>query len=96
MRIYDFDAVVIGTGCAGYNCADWLYDLGYKNIAIMTERKNAGTSRNTGSDKQTYYKLSLAGDAGDSVMSMAKTLFEGGAMDGDVALCEAANSAKSS
>ena len=26
MRIYDFDAVVIGTGCAGYNCADWLYD----------------------------------------------------------------------
>ena len=95
MKIYDFDAVVIGTGCAGYNCADWLYDLGYKNIAIMTERKNAGTSRNTGSDKQTYYKLSLAGDEGDSVMNMAKTLFEGGAMDGDVAMCEAANSVRS-
>ncbi len=94
MKTYDFDAVVIGTGCAGYNCADWLYDLGYKNIAIMTERKNAGTSRNTGSDKQTYYKLSLAGDEGDSVMNMAETLFGGGAMDGDVALCEAANSAK--
>ena len=95
MKTYDFDAVVIGTGCAGYNCADWLYDLGYKNIAIMTERKNAGTSRNTGSDKQTYYKLSLAGDEGDSVMNMAKTLFEGGAMDGDVAMCEAANSVRS-
>ena len=95
MKIYDFDAVVIGTGCAGYNCADCLYDLGYKNIAIMTERKNAGTSRNTGSDKQTYYKLSLAGDEGDSVMNMAKTLFEGGAMDGDVAMCEAANSVRS-
>ena len=95
MKIYDFDAVVIGTGCAGYNCADWLYDLGYKNIAIMTERKNAGTSRNTGSDKQTYYKLSLAGDEEDSVMNMAKTLFEGGAMDGDVAMCEAANSVRS-
>ena len=94
MKIYDFDAVVIGTGCAGYNCADWLYDLGYKNIAIMTERKNAGTSRNTGSDKQTYYKLSLAGDEGDSVMNMAETLFSGGAMDGDIALCEAANSAR--
>ena len=94
MKTYAFDAVVIGTGCAGYNCADWLYDLGYRNIAIVTERKNAGTSRNTGSDKQTYYKLSLAGDEGDSVMSMAKTLFEGGAMDGDVALCEAANSVK--
>ena len=95
MKTYDFDAVVIGTGCAGYNCADWLYDLGYKNIAIMTERKNAGTSRNTGSDKQTYYKLSLAGDEGDSVLNMAKTLFEGGAMDGDVAMCEAANSVRS-
>ena len=94
MKIYDFDAVVIGTGCAGYNCADWLYDLGYKNIAIVTEGKNAGTSRNTGSDKQTYYKMSLAGDACDSVMSMARTLFDGGAMDGDVALCEAANSVK--
>ena len=94
MKIFDFDAVVIGTGCAGYNCADWLYDLGYKNIAIVTEGKNAGTSRNTGSDKQTYYKMSLAGDEGDSVMSMAQTLFEGGAMDGDVALCEAANSIK--
>ena len=95
MKIYNFDAIVIGTGCAGYNCADWLYDLGYKNIAIMTERRNAGTSRNTGSDKQTYYKLSLAGDEGDSVLNMAHTLFEGGAMDGDVALCEAANSTKS-
>jgi len=93
MKRYEFDAVIIGSGCAGYNCADRLYDLGYRNIAILTEGKNMGTSRNTGSDKQTYYKLSLAGDVGDSVMDMAKTLFEGGAMDGDVALCEAANSA---
>jgi len=95
MKIYDFDAVVIGTGCAGYNSADWLYDLGVKNIAIVTEAVNAGTSRNTGSDKQTYYKMSLAGDAGDSVRAMAETLFSGGAMDGDVAMCEAAGSVKS-
>ena len=94
MRIERFDAVVIGSGCAGYNCADWLYDLGYKNIALLTEGRLLGTSRNTGSDKQTYYKLSLAGDEGDSVMNMAKTLFSGGAMDGDVALAEAANSAR--
>ncbi len=94
MKKYSFDAVVIGSGCAGYNCADWLYDLGYKNIALITEGKNSGTSRNTGSDKQTYYKLSLAGDAGDSIRGMAETLFSGGAMDGDVALAEAANSAK--
>ena len=94
MRSLEFDAVVIGTGCAGYNAADWLYDLGVKNVAIITEGKNVGTSRNTGSDKQTYYKLSLAGDAPDSVMDMARTLFDGGAMDGDVALAEAANSAR--
>ena len=95
MKTYSFDALVIGSGCAGYNCADWLYDLGMTNIALMTEGKLAGTSRNTGSDKQTYYKLSLAGDDGDSILGMAETLFSGGAMDGDVALAEAANSAKS-
>ena len=94
MRNFEFDAVVIGTGCAGYNAADWLYDLGVTNVAIITEGVKTGTSRNTGSDKQTYYKLSLAGDAPDSVIGMAKTLFDGGAMDGDVALAEAANSAR--
>ena len=94
MKNLEFDAVVIGTGCAGYNAADWLYDLGVKNVAIITEGIKMGTSRNTGSDKQTYYKLSLAGDAPDSVLGMAKTLFDGGAMDGDVAIAEAANSAR--
>lgn len=94
MKKYSFDAVVIGSGCAGYNCADWLYTFGYHNIAVVTEGKNMGTSRNTGSDKQTYYKLSLSGDEGDSVKNMAETLFAGGAMEGDVALAEAANSAR--
>ena len=94
MKNFEFEAVVIGTGCAGYNAADWLYDLGVKDVAIITEGVRCGTSRNTGSDKQTYYKLSLAGDAPDSVLGMATTLFEGGAMDGDVALAEAANSAR--
>ena len=45
-----------------------------------------------GSDKQTYYKLSLAGSAADSPADMAKDLFAGGSVDGDVALAEAANS----
>ena len=82
MKIHNFDAVVIGTGCAGYNCADWLYDLGYKNIAIVTEGRYMGTSRNTGSDKQTYYKLSLCGAEGDSVREMADTLYLGGGVMG--------------
>ncbi len=67
--------------------------LGQRDIAIVTDHKNAGTSRNTGSDKQTYYKLTLAGGEPDSVMEMAKTLYEGQCVDGDQALCEAALSA---
>lgn len=53
-----------------------------------------GTSRNTGSDKQTYYKLGLSGDSPDSVRKMADNLFAGGSVDGDNALCEAALSAR--
>lgn len=94
MKILEFDAVVIGTGCAGFNVADSLYSLDYKNIAIITEGINLGTSRNTGSDKQTYYKLSLSGDEGDSVYKMAETYFATGSMDGDVALAEASNSVR--
>ncbi|WP_369461572.1 hypothetical protein [Thermoclostridium stercorarium] len=56
----------------------------------MTEDISAGTSRNTGSDKQTYYKLSLEGSEPDSVREMAETLFEGQCVDGDIALVEAA------
>ena len=54
-----YHTLIIGTGCAGYNAADRLYDLGVRDIAIITEGRTTGTSRNTGSDKQTYYKLSL-------------------------------------
>lgn len=89
-----FDTIVIGSGCAALNAADCLFDLGRKNIAIVTEGINMGTSRNAGSDKQTYYKLNLAGKTADSVYRMARDLFWGGAVDGDHALVEAANSVK--
>ncbi|MCL2004032.1 MAG: FAD-binding protein [Oscillospiraceae bacterium] len=88
-----YDTLVIGTGCSGYNAADWLYDLG-RDVAILTEGVQMGTSRNTGSDKQTYYKLSLASGEGDSVREMAETLFSGGGVHGDTALIEAACSVK--
>ncbi|NMA94841.1 MAG: FAD-binding protein, partial [Clostridiales bacterium] len=92
--VYSLNTVIVGTGAAGYNAADTLHSLGERDIAILTEGINMGTSRNTGSDKQTYYKLTLAGGEEDSVMDMAKTLFAGGAMHGDIALVEAALSAK--
>lgn len=92
MIIREAETVVIGTGCAGYNAADCLYDLGKRDTVILTEGVRMGTSRNTGSDKQTYYKLSVSGDQQDSVQAMAETLFSGGGVMGDIALCEAAGS----
>ena len=89
-----YHTLIIGTGCAGYNAADKLYDLGVHDIAIVTEGRLMGTSRNTGSDKQTYYKLSLCGSDGDSVREMADTLYAGGGVMGEHALCEAAYSAR--
>jgi len=86
--------LIIGTGCAGFNAADRLYDFGIKDIAIITEGRFMGTSRNTGSDKQTYYKLSLCGSEGDSVREMADTLYSGGGVMGEHALCEAAYSTR--
>lgn len=93
MNIQTYDCIVIGTGAAGYNAAIRLKQFG-ANVAIVTEGINCGTSRNTGSDKQTYYKLGLSGDSPDSVYKMAQNLFDGGCVDGDNALCEAALSAR--
>ncbi len=89
-----YNTVVIGTGCAGYNAALRLFGLGVKDIAIVTEGRFMGTSRNTGSDKQTYYKLSLSGSDGDSVREMAATLYAGGGVMGEHALAEAAYSVR--
>ena len=72
------ETAVVGSGCAGWNAIDWLYDLGERDIVLITEGTDMGTSRNTGSDKQTYYKLSLAGGEADSVAELAGTLFQGG------------------
>lgn len=89
-----YHTIIIGTGCAGYNAADRLYSLGVRDIAIVTEGRFMGTSRNTGSDKQTYYKLSLCGSDGDSVREMADTLYSGGGVMGEHALTEAAYSTR--
>jgi len=89
---YTHDVVVVGSGAAGLNCADLLYRYGICDTALVTEGMKMGTSRNTGSDKQTYYKLTVSGGAKDSVYDMAQSLFDGGSMHGDLALIEAASS----
>ncbi len=88
------NTVVVGTGSAGYAAAQRLVEFGQDDVIMVTDKIGAGASRNAGSDKQTYYKLTLSGDSGDSVREMAQTLFSGGGMDGDNALAEAALSAR--
>ncbi len=91
---YIVQTVVVGSGAAGLNAAASLYKNGQKDVAIVTEGLMMGTSRNTGSDKQTYYKLTTCSGEPDSVRQMASTLYNGGAVDGDLALVEAALSLK--
>ena len=90
--LHTYNTIIVGSGAAGLNAAVQLVKHGQPDIALLTEGMNMGTSRNTGSDKQTYYKLSTAGDTPDSIGDMAARYFSGGAMHGDLALSEAANS----
>lgn len=87
-----YKALVIGSGAAAYSCADWLYREGVKDMAIVTEARLSGTSRNTGSDKQTYYKISMDGFTPDSPYKMASDMFSGGSCDGEKMYLEAINS----
>ncbi len=89
-RIIESGIIIVGSGAAAYNAAVTLAEHGVTDLALVTEGRTDGTSRNTGSDKQTYYKLSLAGDSADSVHEMARDLFAPGCVDGDIALTEAA------
>ena len=90
ISVIKLHTVVVGSGAAGYNAALRLKKYGVDSVGIFTEGRNVGTSRNTGSDKQTYYKLNLCGNAPDSPGAMAKDLFAGRCVDGDVAYAEAA------
>jgi len=94
LPVISVNTAVVGSGAAGLNCAVQLDRYECKDLAIITEGIGGGTSNNTGSDKQTYYKLSLSGAGEDSTYGMAASLFDGGAMHGDIALIEATLSAQ--
>lgn len=86
--VYSLNTLIVGSGAASLRCAEQLAALGQTDLAIVTEKIGGGTSNNTGSDKQTYYKLSVFGKEPDSPYEMANSLFQGGAMHGDLALIE--------
>src|SRR5512133_1416482 len=89
---YQVNTLIIGSGAASLNAALALHSLEQEDILIVTSLWGGGTSNNAGSDKQTYYKLSLSGHKPDSVPEMAQDLFNGKCMHGDIALCEAQGS----
>ena len=69
MQEYTFDTVIVGTAAraiiARTGCTH-----SAAGIFHCHTRALSGASRNTGSDKQTYYKLSLASGMPDSVRKM--------------------------
>ncbi len=92
--VFAVENVVVGSGAAGFNAACLLKKEGLE-VVLLTEGVRSGTSRNTGSDKQTYYKLSLSGNELDSVRNLAGDLYNGKCVDGDIALVEASLSSPS-
>lgn len=94
VNYYSLNTLIIGSGAAALNAAVSLYSMGQKDILVVTAGFGSGTSNNAGSDKQTFYKLSLCGDIPDSVVGMAGDLFKGKCMHGDIALCEAQGSVR--
>jgi len=92
VELVTVNTLIIGSGAAALNCAEHLHELGIKDVALATDKLGAGTSNNSGSDKQTYYKLGVFGDVQDSPVEFAHSLYDGGMMHGDLAYIEALGS----
>ncbi len=103
LPVYSLNTVVVGSGAAGLNCAARLFremeEIGAEDprceVAVVTIGMGTGTSHNAGSDKQTYYKLGMQGEEGDTALDFARTLTAAGCCHGDVALVEGENSLRS-
>lgn len=92
-RTLSVQTLIIGSGAAALNCAEHLHELGMTDLLVVTDQLGGGTSYNSGSDKQTYYKIGIFGDTPDSPMEFARTLTAGGMMHGDLAYVEGLGSA---
>ena len=90
--VYSCGLCVVGSGAAAWNGAHTARVEKDIPVYLVTEGVNMGTSRNTGSDKQTYYKQSTTALHADSPLEMAQDFAAGGSMHGDIALTEACGS----
>jgi len=94
IRKVSCNTAIVGAGAAGLNALDELLKRGV-DAMLFADDLMGGCSINSGSDKQTYYKLSLSGDTPDSVEALATRFFAGGGMQGYHARTLAALSARS-
>ncbi len=94
MKKYKVHTLVLGSGAAGLSAAVRLHSEGISDLLVVSEGLQSGTSINTGSDKQTYYKLGMYGAQSDSLSQLAESYTSGGGMHGDLAMTEAALSAR--
>jgi len=98
--VYCLNTVIVGSGAAALNCAEHLFrgfeEAGVEHserlFAIVTAGVGAGTSYNSGSDKQTYYRVGVQDGVADSPLDFAQSLTAGGCCHGDLALLEGENS----
>jgi succinate dehydrogenase/fumarate reductase flavoprotein subunit len=98
--VHCLNTVIVGSGAAALNCAEHLYrgfeEAGVQHperlFALVTAGIGAGTSYNSGSDKQTYYRVGVQDGVADSPLDFAQSLTAGGCCHGDLALLEGENS----
>lgn len=84
-----FDTVIVGSGCAGLNCADVLLKA-HRDVAIVTDGIKRGTSANASAGSQSYCFVDSQSDS--YTADAARELVESGVPDGEIALSQAARS----
>lgn len=90
--VFDYAAVVVGSGAAGLRAA---VEAKRRNVdvAVISQSAWGGTSACSGSDKQTLHTANTSG-LGDNFKDMARAIRAGGAMDEDMAYIEAVGSVR--
>ena len=77
--LYSVNTLVVGSGAAGLGCIERIYrflqergiETPLDKIALATNFLGGGTSNNSGSDKQTYYRLNVLGRRSPIVRSIS-------------------------